>query len=92
MDQGDIGGSWHHFSNSVYSASKEVMGIPNRKHQDWFDDQDADMLTRFQVNKAIASLSVGKALGSDGIFISGCPALFEKIFELLCAMCKNIPP
>ena len=43
-----------------------------------------------EVNKAISSLSVGKAPGSDGIppeiFISGSPALVEKLCELFCAM------
>ena len=33
-------GSWHNFSNIVYSVTKEELGNPNRKHQDWFDDQD----------------------------------------------------
>ena len=43
-----------------------------------------------EVNKTIASLSVGKAPGADGIhpenFIYGGPALVEKLFELFCAM------
>ena len=43
-----------------------------------------------EVNKAIASLSVGKAPGADGIppeiFISGGPALVQKLFDLFYAM------
>ena len=35
--------SWQGFSDAVYSAAKETIGTPSRRHQDWFDDQDADI-------------------------------------------------
>ena len=48
-----------------------------------------------EVNKAIASLSVGKAPGSDGIppgiFISGGQALVQKLFELFSATGGGTP-
>ena len=43
IDPGSVSGSWHDFKNAVYSASKETLGSPSRVHQDWFDDQDADI-------------------------------------------------
>ena len=46
-------GSWHNFSNIVYSVSKEVLGTPNRKHQDWFDDQDADIQSRLHAKNQL---------------------------------------
>ena len=39
----NIGGSWNHFTDSIHKVSKETIGTPSRKHQDWFDDQDADI-------------------------------------------------
>ena len=46
-----------------------------------------------EVNKAIASLSSGKALGSDGIppeiFAAGSPTLVPKLLELYSAMWKQ---
>ena len=53
MDVSDIGSSWHNFSNIVYSVSKEVLGTPNRKHQDWFDDQDADIQIRLHAKNQL---------------------------------------
>ena len=49
----DIGGSSHNFSNIVFSVSKEVLGTPNRKHQDWFDDQDADIQSRLHAKNQL---------------------------------------
>ena len=43
VDVNDIGGEWHKFSNTVYTVLKETLDTPSRKHQDWFDDQDAEI-------------------------------------------------
>ena len=43
IDPGSVSGSWHDFKSAVYSVSKETLGSPSRVHQDWFDDQDADI-------------------------------------------------
>eukprot|EP00745_Piridium_sociabile_P040226 TRINITY_DN767_c0_g1_i3.p1 TRINITY_DN767_c0_g1~~TRINITY_DN767_c0_g1_i3.p1 ORF type:complete len:1045 (-),score=247.16 TRINITY_DN767_c0_g1_i3:182-3316(-) len=32
--------SWANFRDSVYSSAKLVLGHPERKHQDWFDDNN----------------------------------------------------
>ena len=53
VDVSDIGGSSHNFSNIVFSVSKEVLGTPNRKHQDWFDDQDADIQSRLHAKNQL---------------------------------------
>ena len=31
---------WQNFQSALYRASKEVLGHPKRKNQDWFDDSD----------------------------------------------------
>ena len=43
LESSDIGAAWQTFSDTVYSVSKEVLGAPTRKHQDWFDDQNAEI-------------------------------------------------
>ena len=48
VDVNDIGGEWHKFSNTVYTVLKETLGTPSRKHQDWFDDQDAEIQNRLE--------------------------------------------
>ena len=53
VDVSDIGGFWHNFSNTVYSVSKEVLGTQKRKHQDWLDDQDADIQTRLHAKNQL---------------------------------------
>ena len=48
VDVNDIGGEWHKFSNTVYTVLKETLGTPSRKHQDWFDGQDAEIQNRLE--------------------------------------------
>ena len=43
VDASNIGGSWRNFANTVYTVLEEELGTPTRKHQDWFDDHDADI-------------------------------------------------
>ena len=43
VDPENIGGSWTHFTDSVHKVSMETVGAPSRVHQDWFDDQNADI-------------------------------------------------
>ena len=43
IDPENIGGSWHRFTDMVHSVSKKAIGTPARHHQDWFDDQNADI-------------------------------------------------
>ena len=39
----DIDSQWSCLRDSVYDASKQVLGIQGKKHQDWFDDNDIDI-------------------------------------------------
>ena len=43
IDPDDVGGSWQKFSDTVYTASMAAIGTAPRHHQDWFDDQSADI-------------------------------------------------
>ena len=43
-----VTGEWHKFSNTVYTVLKETLGTTSRKHQDWFDDQDAEIQNRLE--------------------------------------------
>ena len=43
VDVDNISAEWHKFSNTVYTVLKDTLGTPSRKHQAWFDDQDADI-------------------------------------------------
>ena len=35
-------------SIAVYTVLKDTLGTPSRKHQDWFDDQDAEIQNRLE--------------------------------------------
>ena len=43
IDPGNIGSSWQTISEKVYTASLDAIGTASRHHQDWFDDQKADI-------------------------------------------------
>ena len=43
IDPGNIGSTWQTFSEKVFTASLDAIGTPSRHHQDWFDDQNADI-------------------------------------------------
>ena len=34
---------WEDFKEKVYNTAKDVIGIKRRKHQDWFDENDAEI-------------------------------------------------
>ena len=40
----DIESSWKSLKDSVYESSAEVCGFVKRKHQDWFDESDEEIL------------------------------------------------
>ena len=39
----DIETSWKALKEATYTTSLEVLGLPVRKHQDWFDDNNSDI-------------------------------------------------
>ena len=43
-DGSDPEAEWSAFKDTVYTTAKEVLGHPHRKHQDWFDENDQEIL------------------------------------------------
>lgn len=39
----DVEASWKSLRDIVYSTSLEVLGLPKRKHQDWFDENNTEI-------------------------------------------------
>ena len=44
QDSGDPDTEWEVFRDTVYSTAKSVLGHPQRKHQDWFDENNQEIL------------------------------------------------
>jgi endonuclease/exonuclease/phosphatase family metal-dependent hydrolase len=40
----DIEIDWFRLRNTIFDASKDTVGFQKRKHQDWFDDQDSEII------------------------------------------------
>ena len=38
----DIESSWKSLRDAIHTSATEVLGLPIRRHQDWFDDQDVE--------------------------------------------------
>ena len=36
-------GTWENFRDQVYSSGEEILGLKQKQHKDWFDDNDADI-------------------------------------------------
>ena len=48
--------NWNNFTSSLYHTSAEVLGFVKKKHQAWFDDNNAEMHALLQrKNKAHAA-------------------------------------
>ena len=43
LDPGDVDECWSKFSRAVYDCASSVVGLPERKHQDWFDDNNDEI-------------------------------------------------
>ena len=39
----DINSSWKSLRDVIYASSLEVLELPIRKHQDWFDDNNTEV-------------------------------------------------
>lgn len=39
----DVEASWKSLRDVIYSTSFEVLGLPKRKHQDWFDENNSEV-------------------------------------------------
>ncbi|KAL8621011.1 hypothetical protein ACOMHN_043502 [Nucella lapillus] len=40
----DIEAAWSSFRDAVYNSAKSVLGHPRKKHQDWFDENNKEIL------------------------------------------------
>ena len=40
----DVESEWATFRDTVYKTAETILGHPTRKHQDWFDDNDQEIL------------------------------------------------
>ena len=38
----DVESSWNLLKDTIYNTSVDLLGFPKRKHQDWFNENDAD--------------------------------------------------
>ena len=48
--------AWANFSNAVYNSAKLTLGHPQRKHQDWFDSNNTEIIALLeQKQEAYAS-------------------------------------
>ncbi|XP_076036004.1 uncharacterized protein LOC143021966 [Oratosquilla oratoria] len=55
LDQ--MNANWNEFTNTLHHTASEVLGISKKKHQDWFDENDAEIHTLLQrKNEAHAAL------------------------------------
>ena len=43
LDPHDVDQSWNDLSSAVYSCASDTIGFPDRKHQDWFDDNNVEV-------------------------------------------------
>jgi hypothetical protein len=58
---------WETLKTSAYEAAKETLGKPERKHQDWFDEDDVELNALLdERNKAKAQLLQRKTRASAG--------------------------
>ena len=43
LDQVNLEESWDQFKNNMYTVGAETLGFKQRKHQDWFDDNNLEI-------------------------------------------------
>ena len=57
FDHLSFDGTWENFKGQVYSIGVEVLGLNQRKHRDWFDENDAEigqlLETKYSIHKSL---------------------------------------
>ena len=48
----DLEAAWSSFRDAVYSTAESVLGHPRKKHQDWFDENNQEILGLLAEKKA----------------------------------------
>ena len=54
--------SWESFRDDMYSRAADVLGFAQKKHQDWFDDNNQDIQNLLLLKRSIHSISLQKHL------------------------------
>ena len=89
---GTINNQWETLCEEVYKTSVDTLGHTTRKHQDWFDENDAEILSLLE-----ESMKSVKTPGLDGIpaeiYKYGCAALHAQLlkFYYICWTAKELP-
>ena len=52
VDTDTVEHAWTVFRDAVFSAAETALGFCKRKHQDWFDQNDQDILTLIEANRS----------------------------------------
>ena len=52
MDTHTAEHAWTVFRDAVFSAAETALGFCKRKHQDWFDQNDQDILTLIEAKRS----------------------------------------
>ena len=65
--------AWTHFRDAVFSAANAVLGFRKHKHQDWFDQNDLDVLALIQAKRSAhaAWLSIKNSSSKQAHFKRG---------------------
>lgn len=48
LENGDVADRWHSLRTTVYDTALKVLAKPEKKHQDWFSDQDTTRRTQLE--------------------------------------------
>ena len=51
--------SWDEFKDVVQRVGKETLGFVNKKHEDWFDDNDTEIKTLLSEKRSVESILLG---------------------------------
>ena len=66
----DVNDRWKDFREKIYSLSSETLGLVQRKHQDWFDDNDQEIRLLLDRKHSLVTKSLSPNLSlvtKDGI-------------------------
>ena len=75
--------SWTSFRDTVYAAAYKTLGSTQRKHQDWFDENDEEITKLLEEKNRLHRAYVSdKSSASKAAFSNACNTVQKKLHEM----------
>ena len=74
---------WETFRDTMYKVGKETLGTVKKKHKDWFDENDPEILCLLNEKRAVESRVLSKTQSPDKVQVNELKQIKSKVQKRL---------